>query len=254
MTEKKEIQAADMPGQGVQTEEQTQNAIVQAGNTAVEARKDGGAYVTGLLQAMAEDFKAVNDGLDMDFVRMGTWLVVNKKGVFLEKDDESVKYGDTIDVVIGQGEKRWSLWGEKDSPEDGQLLTACKERADAEAELQAFLAEHPDAASRYSINDIELRYMAFVVPVATLGKEEFPKVYLMSFPPTTTISWGHYAMKIFNGGFKAVGIPARTGANKVVTRLTTVEKKSATDATISWLALEFEAVGMFNPADYGITE
>ena len=211
-----------------------------------------GAYITGLLNTIKEDFVLANDGLDMDFVYMGTWLVMDKKGVFVEKDDPTIKYGDSIDIVVGQGEKRWSLWGLKDSPEDGQLIVACKEKDDAITQLTAWLEEKPEAASRYSISDLELRYMAFVVPVSTIKATDIPKVYLMSFAPTSTISWGKFAMKVYQGAYKAAGIPARTGVNRVVTRLSTSEKKGK-DPSISWLGIDFEAVGLFNPEEYGLS-
>ena len=249
MTKEANVKGANTAG----TEQVAENAIVTTEGKAL-MKVERGAYITGLLNSIKEDFIAANDGLDMDFVYIGTWLTVNKKGVFQEKDDDSIKYGDTIDVVVGQGEKRWSLWGLKDSPEDGQLIVACKEKADAEEQLQAWLNENPDAASRYSLNDLELRYMAFVVPVSTLSADGFPKIYLMSFPPSATIAWGKYAMKIYQGNYKGQGIPPRTGVNRVVTRLTTEEQQSKTDKSISWLALQFEAIGLFNPADYGLEE
>ena len=242
----------EVKGTEVYSEGHAEKAIVAASETAVTKPVESGSYITGLLQGLKEDFIAANDGLDMDFVYMGTWLVINKKGNFVEKDDESVSYGDKIDIVVGQGEKRWSLWGQKDSPEDGQLLVACKEKEEAIAELTAWLQENPDANDRYTVNDIELRYMAYVVPVDSLSADGFPKIYLMSFAPTATIAYGRYAMSVYQGKFKNQGIAPRVGINKVVTRLTTKEEKSKTDKSISWLALQFEAVGMFNPADYGI--
>jgi hypothetical protein len=246
--------AEDVKGAGTAgTEEVAQNAIAKTQENAV-AKAGGGAYITGLLQSIKNDFIEANDGLDMDFVYTGSWLVTNKKGNFVEKDDETVTYGDTIDVVVGQGEKRWSLWGLKDSPEDGQLIVACKEKVDAEEQLEAWLDENPDARSRYSVNDLDLRYMAYVVPVSTLGPDDFPNIYLMSFAPTATIAWGKYAMSVYQGKYKAQGIKARTGVNKVVTRIATEEQQSRNDKSISWLALKFEAVGMFNPSDYGIEE
>lgn len=235
------------------TEAGAENAIVAAStNTAVAPVAAGGAYITGLLNTIKTDFIAANEGLDMDFVYMGSWLVINKKGNFIEKDDESVSYGDKIDVVIGQGEKRWSLWGLEKSPEEGQLIVACKEKDEAVVMLEAWLDENPDARSRYSINDLELRYMAFVVPVSSLGADNFPKIYLMSFSPTATISYGKYAMKVYQGGHKLQGVPARTGINRVVTRISTSEKQGK--GTNSWIGIDFEAVGMFNPAEYGIAE
>jgi hypothetical protein len=245
---------ADVQGAGVQSEKQTSNALATTEEKKVAVAGQGGAYITGLLEGIKTDFIAANDGLDMDFVRMGTWLTINKKGVFVDKDDENIKYGDSIDVVVGQGEKRWSLWGLKDSPEDGQLIVACKEKVDASAQLEAWLDEEPDRRSRYSINDLELRYMAYVVPVETVKPNEIPKVYLMSFAPSATIAWGKYAMKVYQGGYKNQGIAPRTGVNRVVTRLTTEEQQSKTDKSISWLAIKFDAVGIFDPKEYGITE
>lgn len=249
MTDKSK-NAADVAANPNQ-EHVAETAIVSSENKSVAIANGSGAYITGLLATIKDDFIAANDGLDMDFVYMGTWLVTDKKGIFVEKDDPNVKYGDSIDVVVGQGEKRWSLWGLQNSPEDGQLIVACKEKNEAMAQLTAWLEENPERAERYSVADLELRYMAFVVPVATIKDNDIPKVYLMSFSPTATISWGKYAMKVYQGGYKATGIPARTGVNKVVTRISTSEKKGK-DPSISWLGIDFEAVGMFNPEEYGL--
>lgn len=241
---------ADVAAQNAGTEAVAENAIVAASSTAVATQAPvSTAYITQLLNSVFEDFKAANDGLDLDFVYMGSWLVIDKKGNFIDKDDDSVKYGDHIDVIIGQGEKRWSLWGLQNSPEDGQLIVACKEKDDAVAQLNAWLDQNPEAADRYSVDDLELRYMASVVPVNALSEDGIPTIYIMSFAPTATISYGKYAMKVFKGGYKAQGIPPRTGLTSVVTRLSTAEFKGK-DPSISWLGIEFEAMGMFNPADY----
>lgn len=244
----------DVQAEGaVYTEGHAETALVAAADTqAIVKKAPGGAYITGLLDSIKSDFIAANDGLDMDFVYMGTWLVINKKGNFVEKDDETVVYGDNIDIVVGQGEKRWSLWGSEKTPESGQLIVSAKEKIDAEEQLTEWLETNPEAATRYSLNDLALRYMAYVVPVATLGTD-FPKIYLMSFAPTATISFGKYAMKVYQGGYKSIGVPARIGVNTVVTRITTEDKK-AKDPTISYISLKFEAVGVFTPADYGIDE
>lgn len=244
-TQETTVDVATNPAQ----EHVAENAIVNTTTNAITPAKKGAAYITNILKGIMDAFIEANDGLDMDFVYMGSWLVINKKGEFVEKDDETVRYGDHIDVVVGQGEKRWSLWGAQNSPEDGQLIVACKERVDAEAMLTAWLQENPEASNRYSLTDLELRYMAFVVPVDTVNGEDMPKIYLMSFSPTATISWGKYAMKVFQGGFKAAGIKAGTGVTTVVTRISTSEKKGK-DPSISWLGVDFEAMGVFNPEDY----
>jgi hypothetical protein len=241
-------QADDVTANPAQ-EHVAENAIANTQSGGIVPAKQGAAYITNILKGIMNAFIEANDGLDMDFVYMGSWLVIDKKGNFVEKDDDTVKYGDHIDVVVGQGEKRWSLWGAQNSPEDGQLIVACKEKVDAEAMLTAWLEENPEASIRYSLSDLELRYMAFVVPVDTIDGNEMPRIYLMSFSPTATIAWGKYAMKVFQGGYKQVGIKSGTGVTSVVTRIGTSEKKGK-DPSISWLGVDFEAMGIFNPADY----
>lgn len=245
-------QNMDVVAQNAGTEEVAGTAIVQAAETAVaETTQHGTAYITQLLNNTFEEFQKANDGLDLDFVYMGSWLLVDKKGDFVDKDDETIKYKDHIDVIIGKGEKRWSLWGLQNSPEDGQLIVACREKDDAVAQLNDWLQENPEAAERYSVEDLELRYMASVVPVDALADAEgIPKIYIMSFAPTATIAYGKYAMNVFRGAYKKLGIPARTGLTNVVTRLSTEEQKSRRDASVSWLAITFEAMGLFKPEDY----
>lgn len=242
----------DVAANNAGTEEVAETAIAKASETAVATTQNtGAAYITQLLNNTFEDFQKANDGLDLDFVYMGSWLLVDKKGDFVDKDDDTIKYKDHIDVIIGKGEKRWSLWGLQNSPEDGQLIVACREKEDAIEQLESWLQENPEAAERYSIDDLELRYMASVVPVDALADSEgIPKIYIMSFAPTATIAYGKYAMNVFRGAYKKLGIPARTGLTNIVTRLSTEEQKSRRDASVSWLAITFEAMGLFNPEDY----
>lgn len=247
-----ETKTMDVKAQSAGTEDVAGTAIEKAAENAVVATpQTGTAYITQLLNNTFEEFKKANDGLDLDFVYMGSWLLVDKKGDFVDKDDDSVKYKDHIDVVIGQGEKRWSLWGMQNSPEDGQLIVACREKEDAVQQLEAWLQENPEAAERYSVDDLELRYMASVVPIDAIAENDgIPKIYIMSFAPTATIAYGKYAMNVFRGAYKKIGIPARTGLTSIVTRLSTEEQKSRRDASVSWLAIKFEAMGLFKPEDY----
>lgn len=247
-----ETKNMDVKAQSAGTEDVAGTAIEKAAEGAVVAApQTGTAYITQLLNNTFEEFKKANDGLDLDFVYMGSWLLVDKKGDFVDKDDDSVKYKDHIDVVIGQGEKRWSLWGMQNSPEDGQLIVACREKEDAIQQLEAWLQENPEAAERYSVDDLELRYMASVVPIDAIAENDgIPKIYIMSFAPTATIAYGKYAMNVFRGAYKKIGIPARTGLTSIVTRLSTEEQKSRRDASVSWLAIKFEAMGLFKPEDY----
>ncbi len=213
-------------------------------------------YITTILETMKADFEAVNEGVEVDFVRMGEWLLIDKKGNFVDKKEKDEKgkgisYGDHIDVVVGQGEKRWSLWGAEKSPEDGMLIVAEKELTDAQAALSSWLETNPQASDRYSLESLELRYMCMVVPVDSLSPEnDFPDVYIMGFAPTATIAFGKYTMAVYQGKFKGIGIPSRTGVSKVVTRLTTSEKSGS--GNTSYIGIDFDAVGLFKPEEYGI--
>jgi len=227
-------------------EEKNQALVNKAEGSIQEAANE--SFIVDILESIKEDFLAVNAGLDLDFVYIGDWLKISKKGDFVERDNEDVNYGDSIDVVIAQGEKRWTLFGEQDSPEDGQLIVAEQEQEDAEAALGEWLMANPEAAERYNADDLELRYVAYVVPVESLG-QEFPQVYLISFPKSTTIGFGKWTMQVFKGRYADQGVPARTGINKIVTRMTTKEMKGN---NFEWIGIEFDAVGMFRPEEYGI--
>lgn len=229
-------------------EEAKDQALVEknAENKVAEAANN--TFIVDILESIKQDFLSVNQGLDLDFVYIGDWLKISKKGDFIERDNEDMNYGDSIDVVIAQGEKRWTLFGEQDSPEDGQLLVAEQEQEDAEAALGEWLMSNPEAAERYSADDLELRYIAYIVPVESLG-QEFPQVYLISFPKSTTIGFGKWTMQVFKGRYKDQGVPARTGINKIVTRMTTKEMKGN---NFEWIGIEFDAVGMFRPEEYNI--
>jgi hypothetical protein len=234
------------------------NDIVQGQKQALATVKP--AYVTAVINAMQQQFLAVNEGLDLDFVYMGSWLVIDKKGIFVEKDTKDdpanrIAYGDTIDVVIAKGEQRWSLWGHQDSKEDGQLIVAHKDKEQAIEMFRQWQAENPESGSEYTEDEVLLRYLAYVVPVETIKPGDFPKIYLFGFSPTATIAFGKWAFdKVFQGRYSNAGIPKGTGINRVVCRLTTSEKKKRDNASIQYIGIDFGAVGMFNPADYGIVE
>ncbi|EIW19947.1 MULTISPECIES: hypothetical protein [Pelosinus] len=234
---------------------QTKDLVQVPAEGAVAVVKTNKSYAAALLEGMKADFLAVNDGMDLDFVYLGSWLTMDKKGIFVEKDGKEdvktrVAYGDTIDVIVAQGEKRWTLWGKKDSPEDGQLIVAEREEKDAIAKLENWLEQHPEAEDRYDSNSAKLCYLAYVIPVKTLSPDDYPKIYLMSFPPTATIQYGKYAFNgVFQGKYKALGIPARTGMASVVTRIGNVEAGSGSE---TYLALTFEPVGPFRPEEYGV--
>ncbi|TVX92260.1 hypothetical protein [Paenibacillus agilis] len=235
----------------------TEETAVQTAGTTAPAVMSNANYIALAIQAKQEGFLAANEGLDLDYVRMGQYLKISKKGNFVEARDELVSYGDTIDVVVAKAEKRYTLWGLEESPEDGVLIVSDPVEADAIAALESWLSQNPERAADYSIKDIQLRLTTFIVPVhangqVMLGPDQAPTIYLMSFAQGDTFGFGNYAMGIFDGKSKSIGVPANTGANKVVTRMVTEERTRA-GSKDSYLGLKFECLGMFNPADYGIT-
>lgn len=236
--------------ENVETKEESKNEVAETKKNEVATTNK--SYITAILEETKQGFLETNQGMDFDFVRMGDWLSVNKKGNFVEKEDEEVSYGDTIDVVIGYGEQRWSLWGHDDTPEEGQLIVAEKNQEDAIAALGEYFNLNPEAAERYTYDDIRLRYMASVIPVESLKPDDFPQIYLVSFSPTDTIIFGKWAMRVYQGKYKKFGILARTAVSNIVTRLKTAERKSRSNAAQSWLGIDCEPVGIFKPEDYGI--
>jgi hypothetical protein len=232
-----------------------ENAVTTTQGGAVAKVAVPAAVITQIIEARKAGFLAVNAGLDMDYVRIGTYLKINKKGNIVEARDENVSYGDTLDLVVGMGEQRWSLWGGEGTPEDGELIVAEKTEKEGREALAEWLQANPEAAERYGMDDVKLRYIAFVVPVESLAEsvknEEPPKLYLFPWATVDTYEWGAYAMKLYDGKFKHLGVPAKSGANTVVTRVTTVEKEGK--GNNKFIGVTFDAVGPFNPADYGIT-
>lgn len=235
-------------------QEEVKNEVAETKKNEVATTNQ--SYISNILEATKQGFLEENAGLDFDFVHMGEWLSLNKKGDFVEKDNEDVKYGESIDVVIGLGEKRYSLWGFDDTPEEGELIVAESTQEAAYEAFEQYLELNQEAAERYTYDDIKLRYMAMVVPVDSLKEGEFPQIYNVSLSPTDTIIFGRWAMSVYQGKgvAKQAGIPRGTGVNKIVTRLKSVERQSRNDKSKSWLGIDFEAVGMFNPEEFGIKE
>lgn len=235
-------------------QEETKNEVVTQKKN--EVANPNQSYIAAILEETKRGFLEANAGMDFDFVHMGEWLSKDSKGNFVEKEDEAVNYGDSLDVVIGYGEKRYSLWGFEGTPEDGQLIVAEATQEAANEAFESFLQVNPDAAERYNYDDIRLRYMAMVVPVGSLKDGEFPQIYNLSLSPSDTIIFGRWAMGLYQGKgiAKQVGIQRGTGVNRIVTRLKTVERTNRNNKSQKWIGVDFEPVGMFNPSDYGIKE
>jgi hypothetical protein len=218
----------------------------------------GQAYITRVLLEFKQAFELANDGLDLDFVRMGKWLVVNKLGKFVESDgkgtETEVNLGEFVDVVIATGEKQWSLWGDKEKTPELENIMIVSERLedDAKAAFRDWLANNEKYVGIYTEDDVQLRYRAMVVPVNTIKAGEFPTVYLVSFSPTATISYGQWAKDLFLSGDKPKSIPKGLGINNLVTRLGTKEMHQRTNSNITWAGITFAAMGVFNPKEYGL--
>lgn len=224
------------------------NEIAKVENQVAEVKQN---YITAMLNSAKQRFMEVNAGLDLDFVRMGEFLKLSKKGNFVLRSDETVSFGDVLDVVIAAGEKRYMLWGRRDTPEQDELIAAGNTLEEAVAELNTYIALRPDASERYSNDDIQLRYLAYVVPTSTLNGEDMPDVYLLSLAPGDTIAFAGYSKSVFRGD-KNKGIPKMSGLSSVVTRIETEERKNKNNE--SYLGVRFSVVGKFEPSDYNITE
>jgi hypothetical protein len=217
------------------------NENVKTGQEVVKAS----SYVPQLVLKLKQDFEKANEGMGLDFVRMSTWLTFNSKGQFVEKDNEDVNYGDNVDVVIAQGEERFSLWGKEGTEEGGEMIVSAKTREEAETLFNDWIDANPSKGDSYSVTDIQSRYIAYVVPVISLS-EDTPKIYIMGFSPTTKIAYGTWAFNVFNGKFK--GIPKNTPINTVVTKITTVSKTNKDKK--NYIVLDFKAVELFSPDKY----
>lgn len=229
-------------------------AVINQTGAVANTRK---GMIACMIDGVRAELAAINEGFDLDFVHVAKWLVIDKKGNYVEKDTKDtpnlVSYGDKLDAVFGYGEKRYTLWGEQESPEDGILICAEKEYDDALAKFEAWLAANPQAVERYNAGMIELTYLTYLVPVESLKPGEWPKIYIMSLPKTTTISFGKFAFDVAAGNFtKNYGIPSKTGIGSVVVRLGTQEFKQRANANVTWLGMTLEPVGLFRPEDYDL--
>ncbi len=224
------------------TETNAQTTDVAVANSTAVA-KTGQAFITAMFEKMRDDFLKANDGLGLDFVHLTSWLSINAKGQFVDKDNADLNYGDCLDVVIASGEERYSLWGKDGTPEKGELIVSELTREKAYEVFDAWIESNPKAADTYSRDDIQSRYIAFVVPVASLATDA-PKVYILGMAPTTKIAYGQWAYSIYCGKEAAAGIPKGTGVNRVITRLKTVDKQNKDKE--NYIAIEFKAVEMFD--------
>jgi len=198
------------------------------------------SYVGNLIKNAQESFLAANQGFELDFVYMGTWLAVNSKGQFYDKDDESINFGDSINVVLGGAEQRFMLWGREGSEQDGQLLVAESSRDAAEERLKSLLEDDPKMS--YTIADIQSRQLLFLVMLDEI-KSDFPTIYQLSLPQTGKIAFGKWALNVYRGAYKKDGFKQGTNLNSIVTNITTVEKRNGNKNYIGYV---FKAESLFD--------
>lgn len=221
----------------------TQEANAVATTQKNEVAKTNQAFITAMFEKMRNDFLEANEGLGLDFVHMTTWLTINAKGQFVDKDNPDLNYGDSLDVIIASGEERYSLWGKKGTKEEGALIVSELTRDKANEAFRDWCENNPQSADDYDEADIQSRYVAFVVPVASLLTET-PKVYILGMAPTSKIAYGQWAFSVYSGKEAARGIPKGTGINRVITRLKTVDKTNKDKE--NYIAIEFNAIEMFD--------
>jgi len=216
-----------------------------------EVAKSSQAFITAMFEKRRNDFLIANEGLGLDFVHLTTWLSINAKGQFVDKDNTDLNYGDNLDVVIASGEERFSLWGKDGTTEKGNLIVSELTKERAIETFKEWCENNPGSADNYEESDIQSRYMAFVVPVASLLTDA-PKVYILGMAPTTKIAYGQWAYALYSGKEAARGIPKGTGVNRVITRLKTVDKQNKDKE--NYIAIEFSAVEMFDETKHTLQQ
>lgn len=213
--------------------------LVKKEHVSTDIAHAGLAYATRMLYKLKKDFMEANQALGLDFVYMGQWLVTNKKGQFVERDNPAVNYGDKIRVIIGSGEERFTLWGKQESPEEGNLLISEKTIEEAQDKFDEIADTLTPGV--YKVEDIQSRYLATVLPEDSLTSDS-PKIYMMNFSPTSKLAFGKWARDLFAGTYAAVGFPRGTCAPSVIVEISTVEKKGP---SYTYITFEFLAVKMF---------
>ena len=229
------------------TENKTNNEVVVKEETQPEVTSKN--YAVALFKELLDDFKTVNQEFDMDFVYLTKWLSIDGKGNLVEKSNDEVihSYGDKIEVLIAKGEQKFSLWGEEDSPEDGELIVAENTREEAIEVFNSWIENNPHCAQRYNVDMIQSRYIAYVIPVESL-KDDMPKIYALGLAPTAKMAYGEWAVNLFSGAYKSKGMPKRTAISDVVVEISTISKTNKDKK--SYVSLVFKPVEMFDVAKY----
>jgi hypothetical protein len=210
-------------------------AVKSENPAAVIAKKVG-----DIVERVRGDFLAANANLGLDFVYLANWITIDGKGKFCDAATET-KFGETIDVIIGKGEERFTLWGAEGSEFEGQLLIA-EGTIDEAYTKYAEMKENNEAfAAAHSSDDIASRYLMQIVPVESI-KSEVPEVFLIDLATSAKYAFGKFAAELYRKGNQPAGIPKMTPVSAVVVRLKTVDKTNANKQ--NYISIEFEAVEM----------
>lgn len=170
-----------------------------------------------------EEFSVKNkqfEGLEVD---LGTYLKTTKTGKFQSKENEKVIF-DQLNCVILGGRPQYNLWGKDGSPQEDTLLISVESHEEAINEFERLSAEDSVFGQLYSVKDIQERY------IITLVNED-GNMYAINMSRGGKLDFGAYAKFLFN--------THNCGANKVITKITTIEKTSGKN---SWLGLKFEMI------------
>jgi hypothetical protein len=238
------------------------------------------AYISVLVGQMQQAFNELSADLNLGFVRLGDWLSFDGVGNFVEHatkgTPQEINLGNSIDVVIAGGEARWSLWGAEGTALFGrQIIDVAYGSSQEEMQMSHGIAineyrawseaNEKDAAEQEAKENgedaIRIRYRAVIIPVAVgckenrdqrviLGGDELPRIYLMSFSPSTSaVDFGPWTKRLMMRGDPALGIKPFTRPNDVVVRMTS---KSCQDGSRKWIGINFQTVGKFNPEEFGL--
>ena len=191
--------------------------------------------VVAKIAASQDEYREANKNFGLDYVYTGSWMVINSKGQFSEKDTDKV-FSDELDCVMLSGEERFVLWGERGTSSEGKVLVS-EHTMDAAMDKYEELPEI--VKEEHSSSKIQSRYLTTVIPTECL-KEDVPSMYLLSFSKTAKISFGKWSHALYMGRYADIGCPAKTKVNEVIVRMRTVEKKGD---GFKYTTIEFDTVG-----------
>ena len=136
--------------------------------------------------------------------------------------------GTKFEVIIGEGEQRFTLWGSEGTSFEGQLMVAESTLIEAEEKFDELIEQYRTTGEQefentHQKDKISSRYLMQVLPVCKL-QSEVPEVYLVDLAFTSKLTFGKFSAQVFKGVFSKIGIPAKTGMSAVVVNMRTEGK------------------------------